>query len=171
MPLPGWVADLPQLAPAIGETAPLAEDLVRRSGMDGATPTPALIRVDGNLDNILRDAHGRLTFVDWEYSGAGDPAYDLAELRGHPVASHLPEEWWDIALDSYPPLPGDVEFPKRLALYNRLLPIWWVSRSALYLLEGAGQVPARPHLSPIPEPIFRDVRARIDVLLAFLGLA
>jgi hypothetical protein len=57
-----------------------------------------------------------------------------------------------------------------LALYNRLLPIWWVSRSALYLLEGAGQMPTRPRLSSIPEHIFRNVRARIDVLLAFLGL-
>ena len=88
----------------------LAESWFAASGMSGAFPTPALIRVDGNLDNILRDAHGRLTFVDWEYSGAGDPAYDLAELRWHPGASHLPDAWWDIALDSYTPLPDDAEF-------------------------------------------------------------
>ena len=149
----------------------MAVDLVRRSEMRGATLTPALIRVDGNLHNILCDAQGRLTFVDWEYSGAGDSAYDLAELRWHPGASHLPDEWWDTALKSYPPLPGDAEFPKRLALYTRLLPIWWVSRSALYLLEGTGQVPPRPRLTPIPEHVFPDVRARIDVLLASLGLA
>ena len=170
-PLPDWAAHLPQLAPGIGETAALAQELVRASGMRGATPTSALIRVDGNLDNILRDAGGRLTFVDWEYSGAGDPAYDLAELRWHPGASHLPTEWWDIALDGYPPLPDDMDFSQRLALYNRLLPIWWVSRSAFYLLEGTGQVPARPRLTPISEHVLREIRARIDELLAFLGLA
>jgi aminoglycoside phosphotransferase (APT) family kinase protein len=170
-PRPDWAADLPLLAPVIGETATLAEQLVCASGMSGAYPTPALIRVDGNLDNILRDACRRLTFVDWEYSGAGDPACDLAELRWHPGASHLPDEWWDVALDDYPPLPGDVEFQKRLALYNRLLPIWWVGRSALYLLEGAGHMPARPRLTPIPAHVLGDVRARIDVLLAFLGLS
>ena len=168
--LPDWAADLSQLAPAIGETAHLAEELVRSSGMSGAFPIPALIRVDGNLDNILCDENRQLTFVDWEYSGAGDPAYDLAELRWHPGAGHLPDAWWDEALDSYAPPSKDVEFSERLALYSRLLPIWWVGRSALYLLEGAGQVATRPRLTPIPEHVFRDVRARIDVLLAFLGL-
>jgi aminoglycoside phosphotransferase (APT) family kinase protein len=167
--LPDWAADLPQLAPAIGETAHLAEERVRRSGISGAYPQPALIRVDGNLDNILCDENRQLTFVDWEYSGAGDPAYDLAELRWHPGASHLPAAWWDEALDSYAPPIKDVEFSKRLALYNQLLPIWWVGRSALFLLEGAGQVATRPRLSPIPETVLCDCRERIDRLLASLG--
>lgn len=167
--LPDWAADLPLLAPAISETVALAEELVRASGMSGAYPQRALIRVDGNLDNILSNAHGRLTFVDWEYSGVGDPAYDLAELRWHPSAGHLPAVWWDEALDSYAPPIADGEFSKRLALYSRLLPIWWVGRSALFLLEGAGQVATRPRLSPIPETVLWDCRKRIDHLLAFLG--
>ena len=126
--------------------------------------------MDGNPDNILCDENRQLTFVDWEYSGAGDPAYDLAELRWHPGAGHLPAAWWDEALASYVPPVKDAEFTERLALYSRLLPIWWVGRSALYLLEGAGQVPARPRLSSIPEHVFRDARVRIDRLLGILGL-
>ena len=77
-----------------------------------------LCHVDPNPANAISGPDGRVRWVDWEYSGAGDPAYDLAELRWHPGASHLPAAWWDEALDSYAPPIKDVEFSKRLALYK-----------------------------------------------------
>jgi aminoglycoside phosphotransferase (APT) family kinase protein len=164
------IADLAELLPALVEALRLAEAAIGDARLDDICPADSLIRVDGNLDNILRGADKRLTFVDWEYSGLGDPAYDLAELRWHPAAWDLPGEWWDAALAAYAPLPGDSSFAQRLALFNRLLPIWWVGRNLLFLLEGAGQIAARPRLAPIPDSIYDRVRRRMAALLALLGL-
>lgn len=165
-----WAADLPALLPALVETLHLAEAAIHDARLADICPAHSLIRVDGNLDNVLRGADGRLSFVDWEYSGLGDPAYELAELRWHPNAMHLPSVWWDTALATYPPPPGDGSFESRLTLFNRLLPIWWVGRNLLFLLEGAGQIAARPRLAPIPDTIYNQVRRRTAALLALLGL-
>jgi aminoglycoside phosphotransferase (APT) family kinase protein len=165
-----WAADLPELLPALVNALHLAEAAISDARLDDICPADSLIRVDGNLDNVLRGADGRLTFVDWEYSGLGDPAYELAELRWHPNAMRFPSAWWDTALATYPTPPGDDDFRHRLRLFNHLLPIWWVGRNALFLLEGAGQIAARPRLAPIPDGIYDQARRRTAALLALLGL-
>jgi aminoglycoside phosphotransferase (APT) family kinase protein len=168
--LPTYVADLPALLPLFEETVRLAEATVAGESDPGAYPIPALVRVDGNLDNVLRDPTGRLVFVDWEYSGSGDPAYDLAELRWHPRARGVRQDQWEAALAGYEPHPVDRTFGRRLAIYSRLLPAWWVGRSALHLLEGAGQIAGHKRLVKIPERLYRAVRSQLDGYLAALGL-
>ena len=59
----------------------------RLSGMPvelgwGAFPV-CLCHVDPNSTNAILGADGRVRWVDWEYSGWGDPALDLAEYRWH----------------------------------------------------------------------------------------
>jgi hypothetical protein len=68
------------------------------------------------------------------------------------------------------PHPADSSFNRRLAVYSRLLPAWWVGRSAIHLLEGAGQIPGRKRLVRVPERIYRAVRTQLDGYLAALGL-
>ena len=82
--LPGWVADL-------REMLPLFEQVLENAAADGcqrqadAQPrVPALVRGDGSLDNVQRAETGEVVFLDWQFSGLGDAAYDLAEMRWHP---------------------------------------------------------------------------------------
>jgi aminoglycoside phosphotransferase (APT) family kinase protein len=168
--LPGWAADIPAAVPLIAEAVRLAEAVVAGASTPGDCPTPALVRVDGNLDNVLRTAGGSLVFLDWEYSGWGDPAYDLAELRWHPRGQHVSQAQWKAALATYVPLPNDPTFAERLAVYSRLLPLWWIGRSALHLLEGAKQVTGRQRLVSVPERMYRSVRGQLNSYLAAVGL-
>ncbi len=48
----------------------------------GAFPV-CLCHVDPNSNNAILEADGRVRWIDWEYSGWGDPALDLAEYRWH----------------------------------------------------------------------------------------
>jgi aminoglycoside phosphotransferase (APT) family kinase protein len=168
--LPGWIADLPARMPLLEETLEQAEVLAAGKNGASAYPVPALVRVDGNLDNVLHDASGALYFVDWEYSGLGDPAYDLAELRWHPRNRGVSQGQWEAALAAYRPHPADTTFQARLAVYSRLLPAWWVGRSAIHLLQGAGQLGGSKRLVAVPERLYRSVRAQLDGYLAALGL-
>jgi hypothetical protein len=168
--LPIWVSDLPALLPLLEAAFVLAEDAVHRASTQGGYPVQALVRVDGNLDSVVRDTEGRFLFLNWEYSGWGDPAYDLAELRWHPRAGWIEQTQWDAALDSYVPHTGDSLFSERLAVYSQLLPAWWVGRSALHLLEGAGQLSGRPRLARVPARMYQAVRTQLDRYLVALGL-
>jgi len=168
--LPGWVADLPAVVALTAEALRQAEAVVAEASTPGKYPTPALVRVDGNPDNVLRTGMGSLIFLNWECSGWGDPAYDLAELRWHPRSQQVPQERWEEALATYDPLPGDETFAERLAVYSRLLPLWWIGRSVLHLLEGAKQVAGRPRPVPIPARLYRSVRGQLDNYLATIGL-
>jgi aminoglycoside phosphotransferase (APT) family kinase protein len=168
--LPGWIADLPKLTPLLEETVRRAEAFAAGKDGAGAYPFPALVRVDGNLDNVLRDVSGALWFVDWEYSGLGDSAYDLAELRWHPRGRGVSQNQWEAALAAYQPHPADTTFRARLEVYSRLLPAWWVGRSAVHLLQGAGQLGGPKRLVAVPERLYRSVRGQLDGYLAALGL-
>jgi aminoglycoside phosphotransferase (APT) family kinase protein len=168
--LPGWMADLPALLPLLEQVVEGARATVSRAGTDGSYPVKALVRLDGNLDNIMRDPEGEFVFVDWEYSGWGDAAYDLAELRWHPRGLQIGQKQWDVALAAYEPPPGDTTFAERLRVYSQLVPARWVGRSAVHLLEGAGQTSRRRRLAPVPQRMYRSVRKQLDVYLAALGL-
>jgi hypothetical protein len=168
--LPGWAADLPALLPLMETAVNSARGAVEQAEPYGGYPVAALVRVDGNLDNILRCPDGSLVFIDWEFSGWGDPAYDLAELRWHPRALRVNQARWDAAFATYAPHPDDAGFCQRLATYSRLLPAWWVTRSTLHLLEGAGQLSGPRRLAPVPSRMFRRVRTQLDQYLAALGL-
>ena len=84
-----------------------------------------LCRVDPNLANTVWGEDGRLRWVDWEYSGWGDPALDLAELRWHAALAELSELQQAWLRENYRRPAGDPGFGERLAVWDRLLATRW----------------------------------------------
>lgn len=168
--LPVWANEIPELLPLAEQVLAAAQDAVGRAGTDGHCRAPHLIRADGNLDGVLRLTGGNLVILDWTCSGRGDPAYDLAGLRWHPQSLKVPAATWTAALEAYPAPAGEPEFGERLATYNRLVPAWWIARSMLHLLEGAGQIQGKMRLSRVPARFYRSVRHQLDMYLAGLGM-
>ncbi|MDY6876204.1 MAG: aminoglycoside phosphotransferase family protein [Chloroflexota bacterium] len=84
-----------------------------------------LCRVDPNLANGVWGQDSRLRWVDWEYSGWGDPALDLAELRWHAALAELsaPQQAW--LRENYRRPAGDPGFGERLVVWDRLLATRW----------------------------------------------
>lgn len=168
--LPAWAAALPELMPAIEAAHRMAQETVSHATSAGTCPMPALVRLDGELDNLIRDEHGQFMFLDWEYSGWGDPAFDLVELRWHPRAQAVAQSLWTAALTAYPVPPGDEAFAERLSVYGRLVPVWWVARSALHLLEGLNKISGRKRAVAVPARMYRAVHVQLENYLAALGL-
>ena len=84
-----------------------------------------LCRVDPNLANCLWNEDGRLRWVDWEYSGWGDPALDLADLRWHIALTGLSEAQHVWLRDNYRRPADDPGFEDRLAVWDCLLATRW----------------------------------------------
>ena len=85
----------------------------------------SICRVDPNLANGVWSADGRLRWVDWEYSGWGDPALDLAELRWHAAYAGLSEAQHTWLRDNYRRRDDDPGFEERLAVWDHLLLTRW----------------------------------------------
>jgi Ser/Thr protein kinase RdoA (MazF antagonist) len=84
-----------------------------------------LCHVDPNPANLIWGTDERLRWVDWEYSGWGDPALDLAEYRWHERWMGLREVDHAWLRNHYSPPEGDVEFWERVALWDCLLSCRW----------------------------------------------
>ncbi len=91
------------------------------------TPPDVLCRGDANVRNFLLDANGDFASVDWEYSGWGDGAYEIADMIAMPSNQDVPESGWNTLIDAYCALRGrDAE--QRIRVYAVLMSIWWVAR-------------------------------------------
>jgi len=88
----------------------------------------AFARGDHNLSNFLLD-DDRIVLVDFEYSGRGDRASELAELVEHISARATPDEDWNTFLSRCNLDAGERQ---RLAGVRRSLAIMWL----LLLLPG-----------------------------------
>jgi aminoglycoside phosphotransferase (APT) family kinase protein len=84
-----------------------------------------LCHVDANLANAVWGEDGRLQWVDWEYSGWGDPALDVAELRWHAALAGLSQAQHAWLRDNYRRPEGGPGFEERIALWDRLLATRW----------------------------------------------
>ena len=84
-----------------------------------------LVRVDPNLANTVWGEDGRLRWVDWEYSGWGDPALDLAGLRWHAALSEFSEAQHIWLRDNYCRPDDDPGFEARLAVWDHLEVTHW----------------------------------------------
>jgi thiamine kinase-like enzyme len=92
----------------------------------GWSSLPAcLCHVDPNAANALLDKSGRLRWVDWEYSGWGDPALDLAEYRWHMAYAGLSLSQQDWLRQTYQPDAADKDFTRRLRFWDHLLVVRW----------------------------------------------
>lgn len=100
---------------------------LRASGVDlarGRVPL-SLCRVDANRLNAIWGLDARLRWVDWEYSGWGDPALDLADLRWHAALENVSDEQHEWLRAAYQRPSGDATFDVRLEAFDRLLVSRW----------------------------------------------
>ncbi len=84
-----------------------------------------LVRVDPNSANAITDSKDKIRWVDWEYSGWGDPALDLAELRWHAALQPLGEETLKWLRTNYKPSFVDPDFSERLRIWDHILATRW----------------------------------------------
>ncbi len=80
--------------------------------------------VDWNLANVVQSRDG-LYWVDWEYSGWGDPALELADLRWHIALDGLTETQHRFLRENYRRPDDDPDFDKRLDLWDMILATRW----------------------------------------------
>ena len=125
-----------------------------------------LCRVDPNLANGVWDDDGRLRWVDWEYSGWGDPALDLAELRWHAALEDLHAEQHRWLRDNYRRPSDDPAFDARVVVWDHIISTRWAFLVLRHLWSQYNG-PDRVRLSQTPaDPA--QVRAR---LARFIGRA
>jgi aminoglycoside phosphotransferase (APT) family kinase protein len=118
-----------------------------------------LCRVDPNLANAIWSGDSRLRWVDWEFSGWGDPALDLAELRWHAASAKLSEAQHAWLRDSYRRPADDHTFEERLAVWDRLRATRWPFL-ILRWLWSEHHGPDRVRLTrPVADP--DELRARL----------
>ena len=103
-------------------------------------------RVDPGLANAIWCDDGRLRWVDWEYSGWGDPALELADLRWHESLEGLGPAEHDWLRNSYRRPADDAGFEERLAVWDRLIATRWACL-ILRWLRSAHDGPDRERLT------------------------
>lgn len=121
--------------------------------------TLRLCRVDPGLANALWCDDGRIRWVDWEYSGWGDPALDLADLRWHAALDGLSSAEHGRLRASYLRPTGDSGFEERLAVWDRLIATRWAFL-ILRWLRSAHEGPDRERLTQ-PANDVTDLRERL----------
>jgi aminoglycoside phosphotransferase (APT) family kinase protein len=124
----------------------------------------ALCRCDNNIRNYLRRP-GTWASVDWEYSGWGDPAFDVAQWATHASYTDVPAERWEWALDAYYRLAdergaSDPTLALRVRVYLQIMAVWWVARIARYLYEIPAGLDRR--LVPWPEDWQDEMTVKYD---------
>jgi thiamine kinase-like enzyme len=108
--------------------------LERRLEHTWAEVPVALCHADPNTRNIVRRP-GAWASVDWENSGWGDPAFEIADLVTHPAYASVDEARWAWVVERYCALADDHRAPQRIARYTQTLWVWWVVRFARYLAD------------------------------------
>ncbi len=97
-------------------------------------PPVVLCHADSNGLNFLR-RKGPWAAVDWEYSGWGDGAFEIADLITHPFYTEVSASHWEWVMDAYAELCGDRGVITRIRTYTLLLNAWWAVRQARMLYE------------------------------------
>jgi len=116
------------------ELVALVQRLDRRRHRRWPPPPVALCRVDPNTSNFIRRA-GPWASVDWENSGWGDPAFEIADLITHPAYLEVAPARWDWVVERYCRLARDTNTALRIGVYRRTLLVWWVARLARVLYD------------------------------------
>lgn len=98
-------------------------------------PAPVtLCRLDNNITNYIR-RRGPWASVDWEYSGWGDPAFDVANLLTHVTVQEAAAPRRMSFAGCYCSLVADKGTAVRIQVYYDILVVWWAARLARFLYE------------------------------------
>lgn len=125
--------------------------------------TVSLCRGDSNTLNLIR-RDGDWASVDWEHSGWGDPAFDIANLITHPAYIGMEDLNWEELVRNHYDFGEDQSFPVRLTSYYQILLVWWVARFARYLHEVPRGLDAR--LKSWSSDSVGQLRSQYDLYLA-----
>ncbi len=100
-------------------------------------PQPPLrfCRGDPNIRNFIRRANVWAS-VDWEYSGWGDPAFEIADFLVHAAHSDWPRRQTHRLVDLYRLSSSDSTIQQRIAVYETLMLVWWTLRLGRILPEA-----------------------------------
>jgi aminoglycoside phosphotransferase (APT) family kinase protein len=93
-----------------------------------------LVRSDPNPLNFIR-RENEWASVDWENSGWGDPAFEIADMITHPAFIEVSDKRWDWVVEHYCSITGSEQAVERIGIYTLILRVWWVTRSERYLYE------------------------------------
>ena len=129
-------------------------------------PEVCLCRGDNNHRNFIKPILTRENWrsVDWEYSGWGDPAFEIADLMTMPNYLGQSEAHWVWVLAQYLKAVPQVEQPAfvlRVQTYRRLMTVWWVARFARMIHEMPRQKDKR--LVPFDPNAFDEYRERLGI--------
>ncbi|NOK57489.1 MAG: aminoglycoside phosphotransferase family protein [Chloroflexi bacterium AL-W] len=112
----------------------LLEQFAQWETPEWPTTLRKLCRVDPNCRNFLRGPDGWAS-VDWENSGWGDPAFEIADMMTHPVYQPIPHTRWEGVIETYIQYTQDLWARTRIQTYYIVMRVWWVVRFARYLYE------------------------------------
>lgn len=115
---------------------------------DWPTPHPALCRTDANFRNFI-SRPGCWASVDWENSGWGDPAFEIADLITHAAYLGVPDWRWAWVRDRYAEFTCDSGVCQRIDCYVVILLVWWIVRLERYRYELPRGLDTR--LAALPE--------------------
>lgn len=129
-------------------------------------PAVCLCRGDNNIRNFIKPLHSHEVWrsVDWEYSGWGDPAFEIADLMTMPSYLGNDEAHWEWMLAQYRealPPQAQSNFVLRVQTYRQLMAVWWVARFARMIYEQPRQKDQR--LVPFDPAALDEYRERLDV--------
>jgi hypothetical protein len=152
------LAPFPDLVRGMTELQTAASALAAEAAPLWANATPTPIHGEFSPENTLITPRG-VTFVDWELSGLGDPALEVARFaQGHLVETATREQWLATYLAAFNP----PQMAERIALYRMLLPIEW-----LCLLLGG----LEDALATFGPEIRNDMIKLVDAVFAAAGSA
>ncbi len=138
----------------------LAERLEAQAFPSWPLPEVGLCRGDPNIANMVRRP-GRWASVDWEYSGWGDPASEIAGLLVHPAYLDAPAERLDWLQELYAGQSPDAGIGARIRVYRAILECFWVARFArmIYQMPRGHDV----RLAPWPDGWLETIQGRYEL--------
>jgi Ser/Thr protein kinase RdoA (MazF antagonist) len=102
-----------------------------------------MVRTDANLANTVWTGDGCVRWVDWEYTGWGDPALDLADVLWHASLAGLTAAQWRWLRETYERPGDDPAFEARFAVWERIMAARWpflILRTLRSFEEGPDRV-------------------------------
>ncbi|MCL4261889.1 MAG: phosphotransferase [Anaerolineae bacterium] len=151
----------------IEPVATLLACLEKREFRDGPTPSLALLHCDPNLRNFVRRPSGWLA-VDWENSGWGDPALEIADLMAHAAYMDVPMATWEWVVQQVAERWGDDTAVTRIWAYYPLLLTFWVVIFTQSMYELTHGLPNN-RLAPRPPDWAETLPPKYDHYLQIAG--